>query len=904
MKIVALELENVKSYDHARFTFAPGVNAIVGHNGAGKSTIIEAIGFALFDALPYTAQEFVREGARSGSVAVTFISSYDERPYRVERRFGGGGAYTVYDDELRAKICEGKADVQAFVRQHTLADPSVDLTRLFTDALGVAQGSLTTAFAETPGKRKPIFDALLQVDDYSSAADKLREPVRRVRDQIGETDRTLAVLTTRLEQLPTLEQNIAQRSRELDAATAQRSELEAALAAAQAHLEMLEAQKALVDALATQVARDEEQVTHLIDRRQRAEQARAAAEQAVATVAAHRAGYDAYLAAQQRQEMLQTRASKRQALLEERSATDKRLALALDRCTKLEQALAEVAAAEKLVLELAPAVEEQMALTAQVMSLENTQVRLAELERRLTASAARRQTLAARHAAVVAGCEQARTIAAQGQALNARLEELRVALEAARERVTLLGAELSSLEAHSKTLRNIDTALCPVCEQPLTEEHRSEMLARNRTRAAELLHLQAEAKQTVAAHQQEFKECESERARLQREWAQLPRESELSDLERMLAETEAEIAADSAAHMELTTQVAALASLRQALAALGDPKSRSAVASAQAAQRPQLEAQLARERAEHTAAQQQIDQIDLALAEFGDLDQALAENAQQLRTHSASYQTVLVHRQLADTLPAVAAELAEIETALQAAHDRLDKSRNELKVAVVKFDRENYQQVLLEDKRMREELGSLSASIRLMQQAQERDAQQVAALRLDESRHQALSQERRRLERLESALEMIRTTIKQAGPYVTQALVHQVSESAATIFGELMRDHSRVLTWSEDYGVTLATGGATRSFRQLSGGEQMSAALAVRLALVREMSNINVAFFDEPTANLDGVRREALAQQIMTVRGFDQLFVISHDDTFEQATQNLIRVTRYGNTSAVVEVAQ
>ncbi|MFZ1771674.1 MAG: SMC family ATPase, partial [Caldilinea sp.] len=168
MQIVALELENVKSYTHANFTFTPGVNAIVGHNGAGKSTIIEAIGYVLFDALPYTVQEFVREGTRTGSIAVTFLSTYDERPYRVERRFGGSNAYAVYDDELKGKICDGKADVLAFVHRHTKADPSVDLTRLFNDALGVAQGALTAAFAETPARRKPIFDALLQVDDYSA----------------------------------------------------------------------------------------------------------------------------------------------------------------------------------------------------------------------------------------------------------------------------------------------------------------------------------------------------------------------------------------------------------------------------------------------------------------------------------------------------------------------------------------------------------------------------------------------------------------------------------------------------------------------------------------------------------------------------------------------------------------
>ncbi|HHY55573.1 MAG TPA: SMC family ATPase [Chloroflexi bacterium] len=904
MQIVALELENVKSYDHVRITFAPGVNAIVGHNGAGKSTIIEAIGYALFDALPYTAQEFVREGARSGTIAVTFISAYDERPYRIERRFGGSNAYAVYDDELRAKICDGKADVQAFVRRHTLADPSVDLTRLFTDALGVAQGSLTTAFAETPSKRKPIFDALLQVDDYSAAADKLREPVRRVRDQIVETDRTLAVLATRLEQLPILEQNIAQRAHALEDALAQRTKLETALAAGQTQLQMLEAQKTLVDTLTTQVARNEEQVRNLEERRQRALQARIVAEQAVATVAAHQAGHDAYLTAQQAQEALQTRAAERQALLNARSTADKTLALAAARCEQMHQALTEIAAAETMVQELAAAVAEQEALTAQMAALERAQAQMAELDHRLAAALARRQATHIRHAAVVTGCEQARAVAAQGQALNSRLAELRTTLEAAQTQVTLIGAELATLEQQSQALRDITAARCPVCEQPLTPDHRAEMLARNEAQDTELRRQLTEVQRTLATLQQELADGEAERTRLQHTWAQLPRESELADLAQMLAEIEAEIATASAARAELATQVAALDGLRQALAALGDPKSRSAVASAQAAQRPQIETQLLSERSKQAAALQQIEQIDQALAALGDLDQALAENANQLRTHSAAYQAVLTHRQLAATLPAAIAELTEIEQALQIADNRLTESRSKLKVAIAQFDQENYQQVLLDDRKLREELGSLSASLRLLQEAQAQDAKQVEALRVEASRHQALQQERQRLARLEEALEAIRTTIKQAGPFVTQALVHQVSEGAATIFGELMHDHSRVLSWNEDYGVTLTAGGAMRSFRQLSGGEQMSAALAVRLALVREMSNINIAFFDEPTANLDGVRREALAQQIMTVRGFNQLFVISHDDTFEQATQNLIRVTRYGNISAIVDAAK
>ena len=72
----------------------------------------------------------------------------------------------------------------------------------------------------------------------------------------------------------------------------------------------------------------------------------------------------------------------------------------------------------------------------------------------------------------------------------------------------------------------------------------------------------------------------------------------------------------------------------------------------------------------------------------------------------------------------------------------------------------------------------------------------------------------------------------------------------------------------------------------------MGAALALRLALLRETSRIDVAFFDEPTAHLDPERRESLAEQIMGVKGFSQLFVISHDDSFERYAQNYVHIVK------------
>jgi ABC-type transport system involved in cytochrome bd biosynthesis fused ATPase/permease subunit len=73
------------------------------------------------------------------------------------------------------------------------------------------------------------------------------------------------------------------------------------------------------------------------------------------------------------------------------------------------------------------------------------------------------------------------------------------------------------------------------------------------------------------------------------------------------------------------------------------------------------------------------------------------------------------------------------------------------------------------------------------------------------------------------------------------------------------------------------------------------------LALLREVPAIDVAFFDEPTANRDGRRRDNLAEQILNVKGFSQLFVISHDDAFERDTDHVVRVVKDDGVSRVVE---
>jgi exonuclease SbcC len=154
-------------------------------------------------------------------------------------------------------------------------------------------------------------------------------------------------------------------------------------------------------------------------------------------------------------------------------------------------------------------------------------------------------------------------------------------------------------------------------------------------------------------------------------------------------------------------------------------------------------------------------------------------------------------------------------------------------------------------------------------------------------------QERQRLEEVLEATAFIRETLKAAAPRVARNYVHHVSIEAAQMFREITGDAELTLKWADDYGIVLEEAGHERPFVSLSGGEQMVAALAVRLALLKQMSDIRIAFFDEPTTNMDAERRERLAEQVSQItqrQTFEQLFVISHDDTFESYVDNLITV--------------
>jgi exonuclease SbcC len=169
---------------------------------------------------------------------------------------------------------------------------------------------------------------------------------------------------------------------------------------------------------------------------------------------------------------------------------------------------------------------------------------------------------------------------------------------------------------------------------------------------------------------------------------------------------------------------------------------------------------------------------------------------------------------------------------------------------------------------------------------------QLAKLQTIQAKRNAAQANLKHKHILDRWIKFARKAYKQAGPRITASYVHSISREADKLIRELLNRPNLALEWTQDYEILVREGAHTRRFINLSGGEQMCASLAVRLALLKVLADLDVAFFDEPTTNMDRSRRIQLAAAIANIKTFRQLFVISHDDTFEQVTENIIFVER------------
>ena len=187
--IKSIELVDFLSHSDTKLQFDDDTSVFVGQNGAGKSSIIDAITFALFgNHTRKNNKSLIRRGANQGFARIEF--SANGKNYQALRKIDSKGALTAqFSEEINGSlkiIAEGERkqfDESMTVQiEKTLG---IDFEKLKIASI-VQQGELDTIIKAKPKEFKELLNAIIGIDRLDTALSSMRTVQKEFRSHIQE----------------------------------------------------------------------------------------------------------------------------------------------------------------------------------------------------------------------------------------------------------------------------------------------------------------------------------------------------------------------------------------------------------------------------------------------------------------------------------------------------------------------------------------------------------------------------------------------------------------------------------------------------------------------------------------------------------------------------------------------
>ena len=210
MKIIDLELTNVRTFKDVKFRIPDGVSLLLGENGTGKSTLLgTAAAWAIWGQVPGRSQDhLVRHGEREMVVRVNLTAH--NKPYSIERRFrlnikgkGGDTKLSLYQ----------KKQGDWFTDIANLTQPiNKETQRVITEIFGRYEVWAATAYVgqkegagyfleAKPADRRAILREIIAADDnWTKWELSAKDEVKQRETQIWRLSGTIPILEERASQ--------------------------------------------------------------------------------------------------------------------------------------------------------------------------------------------------------------------------------------------------------------------------------------------------------------------------------------------------------------------------------------------------------------------------------------------------------------------------------------------------------------------------------------------------------------------------------------------------------------------------------------------------------------------------------------------------------------------------------
>lgn len=812
MQILSIHLKNIKSHRDTELTFSSGINVLSGPNGVGKSTVFEAIGYALFgvDARDFVSnvERFLTIGTKRGEISVTFQVTGGE-VWKVSRTVGVPTKWLLYKESCGSFEVEEHArleETEVRIAELLELNNGRPLAEQFKLVIGPFQHEFLGPFIiKQATKRQEAFDEILGIDAWrktykgtSSLLSAVQEKIKILQVEVAGKTEQLAVLPDKSAELAAVRIELAQRQQNLQ-------EKEKSLTVMAGRMIELEAVEKVIVAMGNDLALLEDRIMNgsgkIAEEAERVESSK----KALQVVNEAKAGKDAF--------------------------------------DKAEQILAELRGQEqqRRSIEQDIAVLEKQALTLS-QKLEHERTEINKIDAQLVIEL------------------EGLTAARSGLQPDPQLSALAVRLPEIRKEVDILNGERSLLAGRRESLLEGKDKLGEgVC--PFFQENCQNIVGSSAPRDVFTTKI-ADLDRQVAALVEKIKAM-------------------------TLQQHEAE-----AAEKEQSGRVICLQELDKQVTAIGERQTKNKERAA--AQEP-----LSKQQAEAATlvATRKND-----LRAFADLDAAIAKVEQERLLHKAANDTYTANLNGAQELPGRQQNLQKMQQLLETLTAEHKAKQGELEKMKAGFQSEQLQQLRQDKDQLLASIATLRQQIVDHGRAIERLDADIANLKKIQGEIEAKQLEVKSFDEKEKLVKFLRNQVfKNVSAQLSERFREEISLRADRIY-RTIAETDEELYWGDNYQIVLKDMQEgvmrERSDDQLSGGQTMSAVVALRLALLQTIG-ARIAFFDEPTSNLDAARRENLAhafraidvgREEVTEHWYDQLFLISHDVAFTEITDQMIQV--------------
>ena len=195
---------------------------------------------------------------------------------------------------------------------------------------------------------------------------------------------------------------------------------------------------------------------------------------------------------------------------------------------------------------------------------------------------------------------------------------------------------------------------------------------------------------------------------------------------------------------------------------------------------------------------------------------------------------------------------------------------------------------------IKEELNEINKKLGSSQEKIENYKKILEKISSQEEKQKKLLIEFKKLENKFNKANLIRNEVGQMGRAISKYMLSGISNIASVNFNKITGRTERI-EWSNEekdkYAVYLVGQERKIAFEQLSGGEQVSVAIAIRGTMTEYFTNSKFMILDEPTNNLDTERKKLLAEYMGEIlNNLEQSIIVTHDDTFREMAEKIIEL--------------